>query len=425
VLHFVRPEYGYPMQRLDLAFVRAQFPAFAEPALSRFAHFENAGGSYACRHVIDTLTEYYRRTKVQPYYAFDPSATAGAQMDRARQRLAEWLGIETDELHLGPSTSQNTYVLAQAFRRYLRPGDEIVVTNQDHEANIGAWNRLVDDGIVVRTWQVDARGELRPDALAAQLGPRTRLVAFTHCSNIVGTVHPVGELTDLVHRAGAIAVVDGVSYCPHGLPRVCDLGADIYLFSLYKVYGPHVGAMYVRRDLAKALPSQAHFFKADALPGRFTPAGPDHAQVAAVNGVIDYFEAVAAHHGHGGMPVATRAEAVQRLFHAAEADLLPSLLDFLGSHPRVRLIGSACTPDRAPTVAFSVIGMPSADVARALARIEIGLGHGNFYAYRLLRALGYDPGDGVVRASFVHYTSREEVDRLVAALQVILGSRPA
>ncbi len=292
------------MEHLDLDFVRAQFPAFVEPSLARFAHFENAGGSYACRHVIDALADYYRRTKVQPYYAFEPSATAGAQMDRARQRLAAWLGVETDELHVGPSTSQNTYVLAQAFRGYLRPGDEIVVTNQDHEANIGVWSRLQDEGIVVRTWQVDAQGALRPDALVAELSPRTRLVAFTHCSNIVGSVHAVRELTDLVHRSGAVAVVDGVSYCPHGLPHLPELGADIYLFSLYKVYGPHLGAMYVRRELAEALPSQAHFFKADALPGRFTPAGPDHAQVAAVNGVIDYFEAVAAHHGHARTPVA-------------------------------------------------------------------------------------------------------------------------
>ena len=409
------------MEHLDLDFVRAQFPAFVEPSLARFAHFENAGGSYACRHVVDALADYYRRTKVQPYYAFEPSATAGAQMDRARQRLAAWLGVETDELHVGPSTSQNTYVLAQAFRRYLRPGDEIVVTNQDHEANIGVWSRLQDDGIVVRTWQVDAHGVLRPDALVAELSPRTRLVAFTHCSNIVGSVHAVRELTDLVHRSGAVAVVDGVSYCPHGLPHLPELGADIYLFSLYKVYGPHLGAMYVRRELAEALPSQAHFFKADALPGRFTPAGPDHAQVASVNGVIDYFEAVAAHHGHARAPVAAQADAVRRLFHAAESSLLQPLLDFLASHRRVRLIGSARAVDRAPTVAFSVDGTPSTEVARGLARVEIGVGQGNFYAYRLLRALGYDPDDGVVRASFVHYTSRDEVDRLIAALTVILG----
>jgi cysteine desulfurase family protein (TIGR01976 family) len=410
------------MPDLDLDFVRAQFPAFSEPSLARFAHFENAGGSFACRHVIDALTDFYRQTKVQPYYAFESSAKAGAQMDRARQRLAAWLGVADDELHLGPSTSQNTYVLAQACRKHLRPGDEIVVTNQDHEANVGAWTRLQDDGVVVRTWRVDAQGALQRESLIEQLNARTRLVAFTHCSNIVGSIHPVRELTDLVHRAGAVAVVDGVSYCPHGVPDIQELGADVYLFSLYKVYGPHLGAMYVRRDLAQALPSQAHFFKSDDLVGRFTPAGPDHAQVAAVNGVIDYFETIAAHHGHGAAPVAKQAFAVRELFHAAELSLLQPLLDFLARHPRVRLIGSSQVQHRAPTVAFSVSGMTPAEVARRLARADIGVGQGNFYAWRLLQALGYDPHEGVVRASFVHYTSRDDVERLLTALSEILGA---
>ena len=411
------------MTRLDLDFVRAQFPAFAEPSLARFSHFENAGGSFVCRPVIDALDGFYRRSKVLPYYPYEPSHAAGMQMDRARQRLAAWLNVDVDELHLGPSTSQNTYVLANAFRRYLQPGDEIVVTSQDHEANIGAWVRLRDEGIIVRTWEVDAQGALRPEALTALLGPRTRLVAFTHCSNVIGSVHPVREWCEIVHRAGAIAVVDGVSYAPHGLPDVAALGADVYLFSLYKVYGPHLGAMVVRRELAAALPSQAHFFKSDAIPGRFTPAGPDHAQVAAVNGVVDYFESVAAHHARNDdMSVAAQAQLVRTLFQRAESALLAPLLDFLSAHPRVRLIGSAQAIDRAPTVAFTVEGVSSVEVAQALARVDIGVGHGNFYAYRLMQPLGIDPAEGVVRASFVHYTSGADVDRLIAGLESTLGS---
>ena len=177
------------MQPLDLAFVRSQFPAFSEPSLAGFAHFENAGGSFACRQTIEALDRFFRQTKVQPYYAFEPSASAGARMDSAKERLAAWLNVQPDELHLGPSTSQNTYVLAQAFRRRLRPGDEVIVTNQDHEANVGAWSRLQDDGIVVRTWQVDAAGELRAADLEALLGSgrassrsriaRTSWAAFT------------------------------------------------------------------------------------------------------------------------------------------------------------------------------------------------------------------------------------------------------
>lgn len=408
------------MTSLDIEFVRSQFPAFAEPSLAGFAHFENAGGSFACRQVIEALDGYYRCTKVQPYYAFEPSATAGARMDSARQRLAAWLNIGVDELHLGPSTSQNTYVLAQAFRRHLRPGDEVIVTNQDHEANIGAWARLQDEGFTVRTWRVDEAGLLHANDLANLLSPRTRVVAFTHCSNVVGHIHSVREITDLVHRAGAWAVVDGVSYAPHGLPDVAALGADVYLFSLYKVYGPHLGAMYVRGELAAQLPSQAHFFKSAEMLGRFTPAGPDHAQVAAVNGVIDYMEALAARHGHAESPVSQQAAAVRQLMHDQEVALLEPLLDFMSRQPRVRVIGPLDARTRAPTVAFTIAGVSSQAIAAELARQEIGVGAGNFYAYRLLQALGIDTADGVVRASFVHYTTPAEVERLIAALAALL-----
>ena len=198
------------------------------------------------------------------------------------------------------------------------------------------------------------------------------------------------------------------------------LGADVYLFSLYKVYGPHQGAMCVRADLAAELPSQAHFFKGDALPGRFTPAGPDHAQVAAVNGVIDYLEAVARHHGHGNAPVQAQAAAIRQLFRASETARLQPLLDFLSHHPKVRLIGSDRADSRAPTVTFTVAGLPSSEVAHRLAEGRIGVGSGNFYAYRLIQALGIEPTDGVVRTSFVHYTTDAEVERLISALDALL-----
>jgi selenocysteine lyase/cysteine desulfurase len=223
-----------------------------------------------------------------------------------------------------------------------------------------------------------------------------------------------------VHRAGALAVVDGVCFCPHGLPDIAALGADIYLFSLYKVFGPHVGAMYVRRELAAALPSQAHVFKGDELAGRFTPAGPDHPQVAALNGVIDYMEAVAAGHGHAGLPVPGRAAAVRQLFRDYECERLQPLLDFLGGCGRVRLIGSTTAAARTPTVAFTVAGRSSASIAGELAARGIGAGVGNFYAWRLLQALGIDTADGVVRVSLVHYTSPEDVDRLIETLRPLL-----
>jgi len=410
------------MPALDLEFVRSQFPAFTEPSLEGFAHFENAGGSYACRQTIEWLHRYYRQTKVQPYYAFAPSKLAGEHMDAARERMAAWLNVGTDELHFGPSSSQNTYVIAQALRQQLRAGDEVIVTNQDHEANIGAWSRLHADGAVIREWKIDPdSAELNPRDLEALLNSRTRVVAFTHCSNVVGSINPVREITDLVHRAGALAFVDGVAFCPHGLPDVTALGADLYFFSLYKVYGPHLGAMFMRRELNAQLPSQGHFFNAEYPGKRFTPAGPDHAQVATVNGVMDYLHAIADRHGSGAKPVQDQAAAVRTVFRDHETALLQPLLDFLSRHPRVRLIGRASAMGRAPTVAFTVDGSTSAKLAERLAEAKLGVGVGNFYAYRLVKALGIDPDDGAVRVSFVHYTSKAEVDRMIQTLGSLLS----
>jgi cysteine desulfurase family protein (TIGR01976 family) len=405
------------MDALDLDFVRSSFPAFSETSLQGFAHFENAGGSYACRQTIEWLDRFYRQTKVQPYYVFPASRTAGEQMDRARRRMAAWLNVGVDELHFGPSTSQNTYVIAQALRQELKPGDEVIVTNQDHEANIGVWSRLEDSGIVVREWKIDPEtAELHPMDLEALLGPKTRAVAFTHCSNVVASINPVREITDLIHEAGAWAIVDGVSFCPHGMPDVAALGADIYLFSLYKVYGPHLGAMVLSSKLNAELPYQGHFFNALKPAARFTPAGPDHAQIATVNGVIDYMDSFYAHHHDDNPPVGVKAAAVRDMFRAHETALLQPLLDFLSAHPRIRLIGKERAAVRAPTVAFSVAGQSSAELASSLSDLGLGVGVGNFYAYRLVEALGYDPDDGVLRASFVHYTSKKDITRLIEAI---------
>lgn len=413
------------MTELDINFVRSQFPAFSESSLEGFMHFENAGGTFACGQVVDLLHHYYRETKVQPYYGFGPSHTAGQQMYRARERMAQWLNVATDEVHFGPSSSQNTYVIAQALRQYLKPGDEIIVTNQDHEANIGCWRRLEEEGFVIREWQVNPESaELDAADLDELLNERTRVVAFTHCSNIVGSIHPVREWTDKIHAAGALAIVDGVSYAGHGLPDVDALGADIYLFSLYKVYGPHLGVMVMRKAVNEQLPNQGHFFNVDHPTDRFTPAGPDHAQIASVNGVIDYFEAVYSHHFDGQDVTATKkTSAVRALFQHAERRKLQPLLDFLSHRQGVRLIGKTVTKNRAPTVSITVEGRNPVAIAAELASQNIGVGNGNCYAYRLMGALDIPPDEGVVRLSFVHYTRQEELNRLMGALDRILPGR--
>ncbi|OWU83463.1 NifS [Oceanicola sp. 22II-s10i] len=405
---------------LDTQFIRSQFPAFSEPALAGQAFFENAGGSYPCIQVVDRLARFYRERKVQPYAPYAASRLGGEEMDEARTRLSAILGVAEEELSFGPSTTANTYVLAQAFRQWMNPGDAIIVTNQDHEANSGPWRRLADEGFEVREWMMDPEtGHLDPADLEALLDEKVRLVCFPHCSNVVGEVNPVTEIAAIAHAAGAFVCVDGVSYAPHGLPNVGDMGADIYLFSAYKTYGPHQGIMVIRRALAKLLPNQGHYFNGDALYKRFTPAGPDHAQIAASAGMADYIEAVAAHHGVTGDTAAARAQGVHDLMRDHEIRLMAPLIEALSARNDVRLLGPRDAARRAPTLAVATQDAGEA-VATRLAEHGIMAGGGSFYADRALKGQGIDPAHGVLRLSFVHYTSEAEVARVIDALDAVL-----
>lgn len=406
--------------KLDAKFVRSQFPAFSEKSLKGRAHFENAGGSYACRQVIRRLDRFYRKRKMQPHGPAEPSRKGGEEMDEARTRLSAMLGVGEDELHFGPSTTANTYVLSQAFRELLGPGDAIVVTDQDHEANSGPWRRLEFEGVTVREWKMDpATGHLDPAALEALLDERVRLVCFPHCSNVIGEINDVARIVGLAHAAGAVTCVDGVSYAPHGLPDVAALGTDIYLFSTYKTYGPHQGVMTIRRDLAEALPAQGHFFNAGTLTKKFTPAGPDHAQVAACAGIADYYDALYARHADGTADPRGRTARVHDLMRDRETKLLGPLLDYLKGRNAVRLLGPAEPERRVPTVAIET-GRSGRAVAEDMARHGIMADGGDFYAHRALRASGIDLDRGVFRMSFVHYTTAKEVDRLIGALDAVL-----
>jgi selenocysteine lyase/cysteine desulfurase len=407
---------------LDLDFVRSQFPAFAEPSLAKQAFFENAGGSYPCAAVVGRLQEYYRRLKVQPYYAFPASTEAGEWMDAAYVRLAEYLGVMAQEVHFGPSTSQNTYALAQAFRSLLRPGDEIIVTNQDHEANSGCWRRLAATGILVREWRVDpTSGMLDEAALDSLLTERTRLLTFPHASNVVAHINPVARIAARARAAGVITVVDGVAWAPHGLPDVAALGADIYLFSLYKTYGPHQGLMVVRGGLLERLGNEGHYFNAGEPHKRLVPAGPDHAQVAAARGIAEYFDALDAHHFRAA-GTAGRGERVRQLLRAAEVPLLATLLEALAARPDVRILGPTNAQQRAATVSF-VTAIEPAEVVQALARRGFMAGNGNYYAVRLLEGMNVSSTRGAVRLSLLHYNSAAEVAGVIEALGEILERR--
>ncbi|MCX7565520.1 aminotransferase class V-fold PLP-dependent enzyme [Sulfitobacter sp. F26169L] len=406
--------------KLDTEFVRSQFPAFAEPVLQNQAFFENAGGSYTCGAVIDRLMRFYTQRKVQPYAPYAASTLGGAEMDEARTRMAALLGVAFDELSFGPSTTQNTYVLAQAFGQMMTAGEAIIVTNQDHEANTGPWRRLADLGIEVREWQIDPdTGHLDLAKLEALLDDKVRLVCFPHCSNVVGEINPVTEITALAHAAGAFVCVDGVSYAPHGFVDVGALGPDIYLFSAYKTYGPHQGLMVIRRALGELLPNQGHYFNASSLYKRFTPAGPDHAQVAACAGMADYVDMLFTHHGGAEGGATERGAMVHDLMRGHETVLLQQLLDAVKDRNSVRLIGPDRAENRAPTVALA-LNRSGGEVARELTELGVMAGGGDFYAVRALDAMGVDADRGVLRLSFTHYTSQDEINHLLNALDDVL-----
>jgi selenocysteine lyase/cysteine desulfurase len=408
------------MVDLDVDFVRKQFPAFDEPTLRDEAFFENAGGSYPCRYVIWRLHRFYRERKVQPHGAYAASQAGGAEMDEARARLARILGVEGDELHFGPSTSANTYALANAFRDFLPQGSAIIVTNQDHEANSGVWRRLAAQGIEIREWRMDpVTGNLGLDALERLLDEKVRLVCFPHCSNVVGEVNPVDRICAMVRRAGAFSCVDGVAYAPHGLPDVPRLGADIYLFSAYKTWGPHQGVMVVRRALAALLPNQNHYFNASNAEKRLVPSGPDHAQIAACAGIADYIDALYNGHQKACRDGRGRARAVHDMIRTREIRLMQPLLDYLRGRNDLRLLGPGDASARAPTLSI-VHARPGADLARALVPHGIMAAGGAFYADRALEGLGIAPAHGVLRLSFLHYTREEEVDRVIRALDCVL-----
>ncbi len=405
---------------LDIEYVRSQFPECADYPEVVFC--SNAGGSFVARPVIDMLNNYNSHTRVQPYSNFTPSREAGEAMDRARQGWADALNIDADELTIGPSTSANSFVMAQSLGANWGPGDEIIVSQQDHEANIGAWCRKAEEkGATIREWTIDpATGLLDPETLYAQLNENTRWVFFTYCSNLMGTVHPVADIVrEIRSRSSAKVCVDAVSYAPHHIPDLKALDVDLYMFSLYKVFGPHQGLLYVKQSLADELAGQGHYFNREDPAKRYNPAGPQHGQIAACQGVLDYFDALHAHHGgNAGDSATAKMAAVHELITEQETGLAAALLDYLDNSGKVQLLGKRhCNDgDRVATVAFRPLSGTSTELAAALQADGIGTENGDFYAPRALEAMGIDPADGVVRISLVHYNSMEEAEKILAAL---------
>ncbi len=413
------------MKQLDLAFVRQQFPVFKTKLGQKIGFLDNAGGSYVAGAVIDRLTDFYTNYKVQPYGANPISNRAGEAMDLGRRTVAELLNVSADLVTLGASSTQCLNTLAIACAPLVGKGKEVIVSEQDHESNIGGWERLCQQqGATLKIWPADPQsGELALEDLEKRLNPKTAVVAVTHSSNIIGTINPINQIAELVHGVGAKLVVDGVSYAPHCWPDLDALDFDAYVFSTYKTYGTHMGVMVVKEDFLEQLAPQCHFFNLPYLNKRLDSAGPDHAAIAALAGIGDYFTALHGHHfaRNESLPLHQRAHAVAALMNQHENELCGYLLESLGDLP-VRIYGRQTTEQREANIALSSPNITSKALADGLAEYNIAAKNGHFYAYRLLQAMGVeDMSDGVLRISLSHYNSMEEVERCVAGLRAMLG----
>jgi cysteine desulfurase family protein (TIGR01976 family) len=414
-----RPRSTPAMQQAD---ARAFFPGLSGADVL----LDNAGGSQVPVDVADRVRSYFLEDYVQLGADYRTSRRAVATVEAARAFARVLCGAAADDpVILGPSTSALCAALADAHARAPVPGrDEIVVCDAGHESNIGPWARLADRGYRVRWWKADPEtGDLRLEDLEALLGDRTRIVAVHHVSNILGRIEDVPGIVARAHAVGARVVVDGVAFAPHQAVDRVGLGADFYVFSTYKVYGPHMAVLCGSRDAFEGLVGANHFFVPESdVAYRFELGGVSHEGCAGLLGTRDYFARVA---GVDSGDALDRAgvERAYRRFADWESAPMRALVDAIQSRPQLRLLGpgSADPRVRVPTVSFVVRGRTSREVVLACNDKGYGIRFGHFYAHRLVAALGLDPADGVVRASLVHYTTLDEVEGLIAALDVALG----
>lgn len=405
---------------LNIDFVRSQFPGLNEWAL-----FENAGGTLVPQSVIERVGTYMTDTQVQPGAEYEASSLATERLATSQQLMAEMINAAPEEIVIGPSTTMNIYVLAHALWPWFKPGDEIIVTNLDHEANSGAWRRLAELGVIVKEWSMDAESaELEIERLADLIGKRTRLVCFTQCSNITGSINDAAAIIRMVHEAGALACVDAVAFAPHRALDVKALDVDFYVFSMYKLYGPHLGILYGKREHLLRARGQNHFFIGeDDIPLKLIPGGVNYELTAGLTGIIDYFETLYRHHfGRGDGPLHQRLAELFDMMADHEQALARRFIDFVDSKPELRLIGrnTADKMQRTPIFSFVVGNRDSREFPRHLLKRRVAIRAGTFYAQRCIDALGLTPQNGVVRASMVHYNSTEEVDRLISHLDEVI-----
>ena len=404
---------------LDLAFVRERFPGLSGDELLMDA----AGGSQTLAGVADRARDYLLHSDVQLGASYARSRLAGRRVAEGRARLAEMLGAEAEEIVLGGSTTLLLQRLARALAPGFEPGDEIVLTRVDHESNIGPWLGLEAQGIRIRIWPLNPEsGALEIEDLRPLLGPRTRLVAAGHVSNVLGAIQPVREMAELAREAGALLAVDGVAYAPHGELDLGALGADFYALSLYKVYGPHQAVLFAARRAHGRLYSQNHYFiPGTEMPSILEPGNPNYELAWASGAIPDYLEELGGRRTPGSRGAEARASAWAGIA-AQEERLQTRLLAALAPRDDLRILGprSPSRRERVPTISFVHEHLASSAIVQSLDAQGIGVRYGHFYARRLVEDLGLPPEEGVVRISLLHYHTLAEVERLLEALLPIL-----
>ncbi len=409
--------------KLDIDYVRSQFPAFDDPLSKDWSFFENAGGSYVPQNVIDKLTEFMTSTKVQPYAEYPMSKIAGENMDKATKLFSNMINAQENEILIGGSTSINLYVLSNALKKYINPGDEIIVTNQDHEANISPWRRLEEVGARIVEWKFNLQNhELEISDLEKIISSKTKILAVTHCSNIVGSVNNLKKISEIAHRYNTIVIGDGVSYAPHGFPNIKELDVDFYTFSLYKTYGPHLALLYGKEEILKELPNQNHEFLRGNYPYTINPGGPNHEELVSLIGIHEYFDNLYKHHfNESNSSTLEKISKLNKLISDHEEVIANPVLDYLNNRKDIILIGKnkISNKDRAPTISFVSKKKTSREISEELVSNKIATRNDNFYAWRCIRDLGLDINDGVVRLSMVHYNTEHESIKILEALEKI------
>jgi cysteine desulfurase family protein (TIGR01976 family) len=388
---------------LEVDALRERFPALASGA----AYLDGPGGSQCPREVIEAMAGYLADSNANLGGAFPSSAASDEVMERGRAAAADFTGGEPEGIAFGANMTTLNFLLAHAVARTLRPGDEIVVTRLDHDANVSPWLLVADDHeLVVRHAPIRAEDvTLDHDALEELIGPRTRVVAFTLASNAVGSLTDPARIAAAAHRAGALAWADGVHLAPHRRLRAREWGLDVLFCSPYKFFGPHLGVAAIRADLAESLPADRVRPASEQPPGhRFETGTQSHEAVAGATAAIDYLRSL----GGGSLDLAfERIEAHEQALSRRFLDGLPD---------GVELYGVRAAEGRTPTFCFNVDRRTPRELAERLGEQGLYVWDGDYYALEPMRALGLAERGGAVRAGFLHYTTAAEVDRLLTAL---------